>query len=102
LIPEGHLCLNSGTTKLYDSSFMRFIRKHSKLNRLWNRMGVSRQDRLGRALGIRRPFEGPVEWDPVDLQWVLQQIVPDATAFLDHCGKPRDFWSFGSTCRLAA
>jgi hypothetical protein len=102
LIPEDHRRLNSGANKLYDSPLMRFIRKHSMLNRLWNRMGVSHQDRLGRALGIRRPFMGPVEWDPVDLEWVLQQILPDATAFLDHYGKPRDFWSCGSTCRLAA
>ncbi len=83
---------NAGTSKLYDSRLLRLVRRRPLTNRLWEKLSVDAQNHLGRLLGLRRPFTGPVEWDPLALKQVMREITPDARQFLSHCGKPADFW----------
>ncbi len=94
--------LNAGSTKLFDSRQMRFVRKNKVWNGVWSLLPVDVQNRLGRQLGLRRPFKGPIQWEPADLEWALSQIVPDTTRFLEFYGKPADFWSLDVVQRSAA
>ena len=93
-ITGGSGALNSGSTKLYDSRMMRVVRRlvperrHSK--QLWPH---ELQNRVGRALGWRKPFRGAVNWGRATLETVVTEIADDARAFLLHYGKGPDFWS---------
>jgi len=84
--------LNPGSDKLYDSRTLRFIRRHKWAERIWQRLPAGAQDHLARALGFRKPFKGPVKWQPADLDWAVEQVGDDARQFLGHYGKPSDFW----------
>jgi hypothetical protein len=45
---------------------------------------------------LRRRFKQPVthrpEWDEDTRAWVLEMIRDDVEAFLEHTGRPRDYW----------
>jgi hypothetical protein len=92
-IKNTHRRLNTGTSKLYDSPLMGLIRSYPFTNQLWDTLPFDAQNRIGRLLGLRRLFRKPISWDPRALQWVTQEIAPDAGQFLKHYGKPPDFWS---------
>ncbi len=91
-IEKPHRRLNASSTKLYDSGLMRRIRTTNFTNQLWERLSVDSFSGLWRLLGLRKPFQGPVEWDPVVFDRVMQEIAQDARQFLQHYGKPLDFW----------
>jgi hypothetical protein len=84
--------LNDASTKLCDSRLMALIRSHRLTNWLWNRFSVSSQNKIGRLLGLRKAFCGPIQWDPVSLDWVRQEVFPDSRQFLSYYRKPPGFW----------
>jgi hypothetical protein len=94
--------LNPGAAKLYDSRLMRFIRTHGWTTRLWNRLSEPRRAQLTKALGLRKPFKGPVQWDAETRAWLIEQIGDDARRFLAHCGKPVDYWELFRTSSPAS
>jgi hypothetical protein len=84
--------LNASSTKLYDSRPMELIRSHRLTNWLWNRFSVITQDKIGRLLGLRKRFKGPIQWDPVSLDRIRREVFPDARQFLNYYRKPAGFW----------
>jgi len=86
--------LNPGEAKLYDSPLMRWIRQHRWSDRLGRMIPEPLRCVLRRWLGLRRPFDRPIEWDAQSRAWLIEQIGDDARQFLAFCGKPADFWKF--------
>lgn len=84
--------LNSGEMKLYDSALMRRLRRAVPWLELWRALPDRVHNGLGRRLGLRRPFQGPISWDSASLGSVLERVADDARQFLVHYGKPADFW----------
>ncbi len=93
--------LNAGATKRYDSRLMRFIRTHRWTSRIWNKLPKPRQRQLAEALGLRKPFKGPIPWDAEARAWLIERVGDDARRFLAFCGKPADYWDLHGTCRPA-
>jgi hypothetical protein len=90
-IPDLNRNLNSGSEKLYDTPLMRSIRQH-KIHRLWYKVPYQKRRRFERVVGLRKPFDGPVEWDQEAIDFVKDKIEDDARQFLEFYGKPADFW----------
>ena len=44
---------------------------------------------------LKKPNEGRPEWDPQTLAWAVEQVHADSAKFLEHCGKPGDYWDLG-------
>lgn len=88
--------LNRGGEKLYDSRLLRLARRTPGLERLVRKAGGDRIDRLGRRIGLRRRFAGPIRWRPGERDRVLDELRDDATGLLRFAGKPADFWDLGS------
>ena len=86
------LRLNEGASKFYDSRILRYLRTRPWSGFKLAKLGPEAQDRLLRPLGLRRPFRKPVIWDDQSLAIVRDRVLPDAQAFLEAYGKPRDFW----------
>ena len=84
--------LNSASDKLYDSLLYRRIINGETSRRVWNTLAPLPQRILTSALRLKRPFRKPVEWDPRDKRWVLDEVADDARKFLSWAGKPADFW----------
>lgn len=84
--------LNSGEAKLYDSRLLRLARQTPGLRRLLRKAGSDRVDALGRRLGLRRPFAGPIHWQAGERERVLSELRGDAIGLLKFAGKPTDFW----------
>jgi hypothetical protein len=87
------LRLNEGSSKLYDTRLLRYLRTRPWSGFKLARLGPETQDRLFRPLGLRRAFRGPVQWDEQSLALVREQVLPDSLRFLEAYGKPRDFWT---------
>lgn len=79
--------LNRGADKCYDPRLLRRLRTVPVWRKLPWRVRASLEARL------RKPFTGPVVWEPEARRRVLAQLRPDALAFLRHYGKPDAFWS---------
>jgi hypothetical protein len=46
------------------------------------------------VLGVlRAPLSGRPQWDEETRRWFADQIADDIRAFLEFCGKPRDYWN---------
>lgn len=88
------LRLNEGSSKLYDTRILRYIRSKPWSGYKLARLNPERQDRLLRPLGLRRAFTSPIPWDERSLAIVREQVLPDARRFLSAYGKPEDFWEF--------
>jgi hypothetical protein len=84
--------LNSGTSKLYDSRLYRLIRTNGVLGRQLGKFPLHKQDAVARPLGLRRPFTQPIEWTPGALNWILDQFGDEMSLYLEHAGKPKDYW----------
>jgi hypothetical protein len=88
------LRLNEGTSKLYDTRILRYLRTRPWSGFKLAKLSPEVQDRLFKPLGLRRTFRKPVKWDQQSLAVVQKQVVPDARKFLAAYGKPPDFWKF--------
>lgn len=44
---------------------------------------------------LKKPIEGRPEWDADTLAWAVDQVRADSAKFLEHCGKPADYWDLG-------
>ncbi len=54
----------------------------------------SRESALARARQLGRGgLQIQTEWDPDVRAWVIEQIADDSRRFLQHFGRPRDYWS---------
>jgi hypothetical protein len=92
-VAGGGLRLNEGGTKLRDTRLLRRLRTHRLIGPwLSRRFDVDTQDRIGRRLGLRRPFDGPVRWDEDSRRRVVAELADEVAALLAHAGKPPDFW----------
>ena len=88
------LRLNRGSSKLYDTRILRYIRSKPWSGFKLAKLNPEQQDRLLRPLGLRRPFSKPVHWSEKSLSLVRETVQPDAQKFLQDWGKPVDFWQF--------
>ncbi len=88
------LRLNEGSSKLYDTRILRYIRSKPWSGFKLAKLDPEQQDRLLRPLGLRRPFKAPVQWDARSMAMVRESVLPDARKFLAAYGKPPDFWQF--------
>jgi hypothetical protein len=84
--------LNEGSSKLYDSRFLRYLRNQPRSGRALPRFDPQTQDRWLRLLGLRKPFKDPIQWDRESIALVEDQVLPDSRQFLAAYGKPVDFW----------
>lgn len=89
---EKEMRLNEGSSKLYDTRILRYLRTRPWSGFKLAKLDPEAQDRLFSPLGLRRPFRKPVRWDEQSLAMVRDQVLPDSTKFLETYGKPRDFW----------
>ena len=83
--------LNAGSSKCYDTRLYRWLRK-SRVAGHWIRQGEPWSDMVAKWLQLRRPFRHPVVWDDRAISLLNEQVMPDATGFLEDNGKPPGFW----------
>lgn len=91
---ETGLKLNEGSSKLYDTRLLRYLRNNSRLGLGLAKLDPETQDRWLRPAQLRRPFRGAINWDRESIEFVLERVIPDSRAFLEAYGKPRDFWDW--------
>ncbi|MCR9104923.1 MAG: sulfotransferase [Gammaproteobacteria bacterium] len=93
-MPDTHTVnLNAGSRKLYDSRLYRFLRTNGVTGLRLARLTGEEQDKLFAPLGLRKAFgKKPLEWDEYARDVFDKDIVPDCLQFLQHYGKPREFW----------
>ena len=84
--------LNEGTSKLYDSRLLRYLRNRPSSGHALASLDPETQDKWLRPLGLRRPFKDSIEWDRESIALVEAQVLPDSQRFLAAYGKPPDFW----------
>ena len=89
---EQTLQLNEGSSKLYDTRILRYLRTTPWTGFKLARLNPEQQDRLLRPLGLRRAFNKPVQWDEESLALVRERVQPDSRRFLEAAGKAHDFW----------
>jgi hypothetical protein len=86
------LRLNKGSSKLYDTRILRYLRSKPWSGFKLARFSPEAQDSFLKPLGLRRTFSTPVEWDAKSLAVVRAKVWPDAQRFLRAYGKAPDFW----------
>ena len=91
---DARVRLNEGSSKLYDTRLLRYLRNHPRVGYKLAALDPERQDRLLRPLGLRRPFRGSISWDAASIGRVQEAVLPDSTRFLQAYGKAVDFWDF--------
>lgn len=91
---EEAMQLNTGSSKLYDTRLLRYIRSKPWSGFKLSRLSPEEQDKLLKPLGLRRTFKKPVQWDDWSLRHVREKVMPDSLKFLEAYGKPADFWKF--------
>jgi Sulfotransferase domain len=84
--------LNEGSSKLYDSRLLRYLRNQGKTGPALARVGPQTQDRWLQPLGLRRHFRDTIQWDRESIAIVEERVLPDSRQFLASYGKPADFW----------
>jgi hypothetical protein len=85
--------LNRGSSKYYDSKFLRYLRHNALLVEPMRSLGVERQHSIGKAIGLRRKFSGPVEWKSSSVARVVSKLQREVEQFLGYANKPQDYWS---------
>lgn len=95
--PAEDCWLNNGNEKLYDSRLLRWARRTRGLRSLLQKAGGPRVDAVGRRMGLRRPFRGPIQWRPGERERVVDELRDDALDLLQFAGKPADFWDLDAT-----
>lgn len=86
--------LNEGSSKLYDTRILRYIRSKPWSGFKLSKLSPEEQDRLLKPLGLRRTFNKPIQWDERSMALVREKVMPDSLRFLQAYGKPADFWQF--------
>ena len=71
---QKELRLNRGSSKYYDSRILRYFRSKPWSGFKLARLSPEQQDRFLIPLGLRRPFNKPVQWDAGSLAMVREQI----------------------------
>lgn len=89
---EAGLQLNAGSSKMYDTRLLRYLRTRPWSGFKLAKLSPQAQDRLLVPLGLRRRFRRPVQWDARSIEVFRDTVLPDALAFLRAYGKPADFW----------
>lgn len=84
--------LNSGSSKLYDTRFLRRIRQNDYMRSHIRKIPFEKQIRFFRSTGLMRPFGKSVEWSGDSKEWLMAKIEEDITRFLEHTGKPSAMW----------
>lgn len=86
------LHLNEGSSKLYDTRILRYLRTKPWSGFRLARLSPEAQDKLLQPLWLRRAFTRPVQWDDKSMAMVREQVLPDSKRFLQSYGKSQDFW----------
>ena len=94
---DAELRLNRGSSKLYDTRILRYIRSKPWSGYKLARFSPEAQDSFLKPLGLRRTFSKPLTWDEGSLAIVREKVWPDAQRFLQAYGKPPDFWQIPET-----
>lgn len=84
--------LNRGSSKYYDSKFLRYLRHNSFLAEPLRRLGIEKQHSIGKALGLRKKFSGSIVWEDSSTQRVVSELQNEVRQFLDYANKPLDYW----------
>lgn len=84
--------LNTGDAKLYDTKFLRYLRRHKIIGPRIAKFGLQEQDWLFSKCGLRKPFKKTIVWDSEAIKEVTQKVLPDTREFLALYGKPKDYW----------
>lgn len=85
--------LNRGSTKLYDSRLLRYMRNRPATGLRLAKIDPRTQDKFLRPIGLRRPFgKQPITWDEQARSRLEKTVIPDSRRFLEAYGKPADFW----------
>ena len=90
--PSAGAQLNSRDEKLYDTKLLRFLRTNRFTGYKLAKLPVRRQNEIFQRIGLRKPFNKPIEWDSAARAHAIATLRDDIGQFLDFCGKPRDFW----------
>lgn len=94
----GTVNLNAGARKLYDSRVFRFLRSNRFTGLKLAKINPEKQDQIFAPLGLRRAFgKKPLQWDDYAEDVFRREIAPDCLKFLEHYGKPAEFWGLDAT-----
>jgi hypothetical protein len=83
---------NDGECKLYDTHLLRWLRNHPLAARKISSIAPTRQDRLFRKLGMRKPFTSSVAWDDNSRKKVKLLLIDEVTRFLAYTGRSPVLW----------
>ncbi len=64
------------------------------------RDSLPKRGRRAMAKVLKRPLEGRPQWDPAVRAWVVERLREDTRKFLEHCGKPADYWPLDAGDRI--
>jgi len=84
--------LNRASSKYYDSNLLRYLRRNILLATTLRRLGIERQNKIAKAIGLRKKFSGPIEWQESTVTTVVTELADEVHQFLDYASKPCDYW----------
>ncbi len=84
--------LNEGDAKLRDTKVLRMIRTLPFFGKNIAAWPLVRLNRVGRKLGLRRPFSAPIDWTPDLKKRVIDYLEDDARQFLNFAGSSFSVW----------
>lgn len=96
------LRLNEGEDKLRDTRAMRILRSAPLIGRRVSAWPLDKQNRVGVALGLRKPAAEAIHWSASARELVYRTLRDDVRLFLHDMGRSPDIWPrFGSLRRSA-
>lgn len=87
-----YIKLNSGAEKLYDSCFLRVLRRSTIICKCLNLLSAETYNRVLKLLLLRKSFKNSIEWDVDTRKYIVDELGPDVSMLLSYCGKLPDFW----------
>ena len=84
--------LNEGNAKMYDTSFLRFLRANRMSRPLVEMVPPKKENKIIGRIGLRRKFKKPILWDDRANEVFQTRVSADTYQFLEYYQKPADFW----------
>ncbi|USN99679.1 MAG: sulfotransferase [Phycisphaeraceae bacterium] len=86
---------NESVGKLVDGPVAGVLRRVPLMSRVRDAMPLAIRDGVRRAL--KKPVQGRPVWDESTRLWAIERVAEDCARFLEHYGKPADYWNLGAT-----
>jgi hypothetical protein len=87
-----YIKLNSGAEKLYDSGFLRILRRSTIICKCLNLLSPETYNRVLKLLLLRKSFKNSIEWDVDTRKYIVDKLGSDVSMLLSYCGKLPNFW----------